>query len=193
MPHEHFHVHGPHDHQLEHAAEHEGADSFAGRMAVTTAILATLGAIMSFAGGDTATKAQLYKNNAAITKTQANDQWSYYQAKGSKQNLAELGAVLSVKPEQAGKFQADIEKYKKQKDDIKAEADKLEEDSKKWNERSDEELHHHHRWALAGTAMQISIALAAIAVLTRRRWLVVGVYGVAAIGVALGAMAIAGV
>jgi hypothetical protein len=193
MPHEHFHVHGPHDHQMEHAAEHEGAESFAGRMAVTTAILATLGAIMSFAGGDTIAKAQLYKNNAAIAKTEANDQWAYYQAKGGKQNLAELGAVLSAKPEQAEKFQADVEKYKKQKDDIKAEADKLEEQSKKWNERSDEEMHHHHRWALGGTAMQISIALAAIAVLTRRKWLVFGVFGVAAVGLAFMGLALAGI
>jgi hypothetical protein len=193
MPHEHFHVHGPHDHQAEHAAEHEGADSFAGRLAVMTAILATLGAIMSFAGGDTQAKAQLYKNNAAITKTEANDQWAYYQAKGNKQNLAELGAVLSTKPEQAEKFQADVEKYKKQKDDIKAQADKLEEQSKKWDERSDEEMHHHHRWALGGTAMQIAIALAAIAVLTRRLWLVYGVFIVSVIGLVLAGMAIAGV
>ena len=42
----HFHVHGPHDHELEHAAQaahgeaaHGKFDRFAGRIAVTTAIL----------------------------------------------------------------------------------------------------------------------------------------------------------
>lgn len=33
-----FHVHGPHDHELEHAAQHGAKDSFAGTIAVMTAI-----------------------------------------------------------------------------------------------------------------------------------------------------------
>ena len=37
-----FHVHGPHDHELEHAAQHGEKDSFAGMIAVATAILAML-------------------------------------------------------------------------------------------------------------------------------------------------------
>jgi len=193
MPHEEFHVHGPHDHHVEHAAQHDGSDSFAGRLAVTTAILATLGAVMSFAGGDTQAKAQLFKNNAAITKTEANDQWAYYQAKGSKQNLAELGASLATQSDKIEFYKGEAERYKKEKADIKTAADKLEEQSKQWNERSDEEMHVHHRWALAATAMQIAIALSAIAVLTRRTWLVYGVGLVAALGSVLGAMAIAGV
>lgn len=34
-----FHVHGPHDHEVEHAAQHGHKDSFAGTIAVMTAIL----------------------------------------------------------------------------------------------------------------------------------------------------------
>ena len=37
-----FHVHGPHDHEIEHAAQHADKDSFAGMIAVATAILAML-------------------------------------------------------------------------------------------------------------------------------------------------------
>lgn len=51
-------------------------------------------------------------------------------------------------------------------------------------------MHLHHRWAQATTALQVSIALAAIALLTRRRWLEVGLYGVAAIGAGLGVAAV---
>jgi lipopolysaccharide export LptBFGC system permease protein LptF len=192
MPHEEFHVHGPHDHHVEHEAEHGGADSFAGRIAVATAILATVGAIMSFAGGDTQAKAQLYKNNAAIKKTEANDQWAYYQAKGNKQNLAELGSTLVNQPDKIEFYKGEAERYKKEKADIKAIADKLEAESKNWDERSDEEMHVHHRWALAATAMQIAIALSAIAVLTRRSWLVYGVVIVASIGAVFGGLAVAG-
>jgi hypothetical protein len=192
MPHEEFHVHGPHDHQLEHAAEHGSTDGFSGRIAVTTAILATLGAMMSFAGGDTQAKAQLYKNNAAIKKTEANDQWGYFQAKGNKQNLAELGATLVSQPEKIEFYKGEVERYKKEKAEIKEAGDKLEAESKAWDERSEVQMHVHHRWALAATAMQIAIALSAIALLTRRDWLVYGVYAVAAIGAVFAGLAIAG-
>ncbi|HEX4585366.1 MAG TPA: DUF4337 domain-containing protein [Burkholderiaceae bacterium] len=193
MPHEEFHVHGAHDHHVEHAAEHGGPDSFAGRIAVATAILATLGALMSFAGGDTQAKAQIYKNDAAIKKTEANDQWAYYQAKGNKQNLAEVAATLVTQPDKVAFYQGEVERYKKEKAEIKQAADKLEAESKQWDQRSEEQMHVHHRWALGATAMQIAIALSAIAVLTRRTWLVYGVYVVAVIGTAFGALAVAGV
>ena len=58
-----------------------------------------------------------------------------------------------------------------------------------WDKRSDELIHQHHRWAQATTALQISIALAAIALLTRSRQLQYGVYGLAAVGVVVGALA----
>lgn len=193
MPHEEFHVHGEHDHQLEHAAEHGGADSFAGRIAVGTAILATLGALMSFAGGDTQAKAQIFKNNAAIKKTEANDQWNYFEAKGNKQNLAEVAATLITQADKIKFYQDEVERYKKQKAEIKEVADKLEAESKEWDRRSEEQMHVHHRWALAATAMQIAIALSAIALLTRRGWLVYGVFAVAIIGGVFGAMAIVGI
>src|SRR5512141_1225042 len=89
-----FHVHGPHDHELEHAAHHGDKDGFSGQIAVMTAILATVGALFSYMGGATQANAGLYKNNAAIKKTEASNQWNYYKAKSSKQNLAELALAL---------------------------------------------------------------------------------------------------
>ncbi len=41
-----FHVHGPHDHEIEHAAQQGAKDSFAGRTAVITAVLASLGIVL---------------------------------------------------------------------------------------------------------------------------------------------------
>ena len=183
-----FHVHGPHDHALEHAAEHGGADSFSGRIAVMTAILATIGALFSYMGGATQANAGLYKNDAAIKKTSASNQWNYYQAKSGKQNLAELAMALMPEDRKAS-YAKEIERYKAEKNEIKVEADKLEAESTRWNESSEAEMHTHHRWAQATTALQVSIALAAIALLTKRNWLTWGMYGVAAIGVALGAAA----
>jgi hypothetical protein len=46
-----FHVHGPHDHEVEHAAR--SGDNFSGKIAVMTAILATVGALFGYEGGAT--------------------------------------------------------------------------------------------------------------------------------------------
>src|SRR5215470_5684371 len=124
---EEFHVHGPHDHEVEHQAQH--GDPFAGRIAVMTAIFATIGAMFGYMGGATQNEALLYKNEAAIRKTEASDQWNFYQAKSSKQNLAELGASLTT-GEQQLRYQADAERYKKEKEDIMVDAKKLEQASK---------------------------------------------------------------
>ena len=186
----HFHVHGPHDHEIEHAAQHGGADSFSGRIAVMTALLATVGALFSYMGGATQANAGLFKNNAAIKKTEASNQWNYYQAKSSKQNLAEL-AVALVPADRRADYEAEVTRYKKEKEEIKAVAEKLEAESKAWDEQSDQQLHQHHRWAQATTALQVAIALAAVALLTRRNWLLKGMYGVAGLGIALGIAAAA--
>ena len=72
---------------------------------------------------------------------------------------------------------------------IKSEAERLERESDEFNKRSDEQIHQHHRWAQATTALQISIALAAIALLTRSHRMQLAVYGLSAIGVVLGLLA----
>ena len=185
-----FHVHGPHDHEVEHAAHDGGRDRFAGNIAVMTAILATVGALCSYMGGATQANAGLFKNNAAIKKTEAANQWNYYQAKSGKQNLAEL-AIALVAEEKKAQYQQEVERYKKEKAEIKIDAERLEAQAKSWDEQSDAQMHLHHRWAQSTTALQISIALAAMALLTRRKWLEWGMYGVASLGVVLGALALA--
>ena len=183
-----FHVHGPHDHELEHAAQHE-PKGFAGKLAVITAILATVGAFFSYMGGATQANAGILKNDAAIKKTEASNQWNYYQSKSSKQNLAELAVELAPSEEQKTKYRDKVARYEKEKADIKLAAEKLEEESKHFDDESAEQLHMHHRWAQATTALQVSIALAAIALLTKRRWMEWATIVAGGIGVVLGAVA----
>jgi hypothetical protein len=186
-----FHVHGPHDHAVEHVA-HQGdsqghGDSFSNNIAVMTAVLATVGALFGYLGGATQNDAALFKNNAAIAKTTAANAWNYYQAKSNKQNLAELAAELpGVDP---AKYKAEVARYEGEKTGIKKEAEQHEHESDVWNEKSERALHTHHQWALATTAEQIAISLAAIALLTRRRWLLRATYAVAVVGFVLGAFA----
>ena len=188
-----FHVHGPHDHALEHgehgAGHGDGDSAFTNQIAMFTAILATVGALMGYMGGATQAEAARFKNDAAIKKTEASNQWNYYQAKSSKQNLSELAIELAPESKKAF-YTEEINRYKKEKADIKKDAEKLEAESKEWDKKSDDEMHQHHRWAQATTALQIAIALAAIALLTKRRWLEYGVYGVAGLGCVIGALAV---
>jgi lipopolysaccharide export LptBFGC system permease protein LptF len=184
-----FHVHGPHDHELEHAAEHGAKDKFSGTIAVATALLATVGALFSYMGGATQANAGLFKNNAAIKKTEASNQWNYYQAKSGKQNLAELAIELVASDERKAGFRAEVERYKTEKAEIKVAAEKLEAEAKNWDTQSDSQMHLHHRWAQATTVLQIAIAMAAIALLTKRKGIEWTMYGMAGIGLVLGGMA----
>ncbi|MEO5670168.1 MAG: DUF4337 domain-containing protein [Ramlibacter sp.] len=193
-----FHVHGPHDHELEHAAQHgshgDAHDGLAGggminQIAMFTAVVATVGAIFSYMGGATQANAGLFKNNAAIKKTEASNQWNYFQSKSTKQSLAEVSRDLTQSPTEKEKYQAKIDRYEKEKKEIEADARKLEAQSTDWDKQSDVQMHQHHRWAQSTTALQVSIALAAIALLTKKKWLEWGMFGVAAVGFSIGVLA----
>jgi hypothetical protein len=180
-----FLVNGAHEHEMEHASNSGGSSS----LAVATAILATVGAVFSYMGGYTQANAALFKNDAAIKKTEAANQWNFYQAKSTKQNMAELSAEIMTQPDKKQKYLDSVERYKTEKQEIKTKAEALEKESLDWDEQSEQQMHQHHRWAQATTSIQVSIALAAIALLTRRRWMEFLMYGIAAIGVGLGALA----
>jgi len=183
-----FHVHGPHDHEMEHVAQHGTTEGHANRLAVVTAILATVGALYGYMAGATQANAGLFKNNAAIKKTEASNQWNYYQAKSSKQNLAELAIELA--PESKKPFyQEEVKRYKGEKGEIQFAAKKLEDEATDWDKKSDAEMHTHHRWAQGMTALQVAIAMAAIALLTKRSLFEYLVYGFGAVGVVTGALA----
>ncbi|WP_295529332.1 DUF4337 domain-containing protein [uncultured Pseudacidovorax sp.] len=193
-----FHVHGPHDHELQHAAEHEAEHaaaaskqrSITNEVAVFTAVIATVGAIFAYMGGLTQANAGLYKNNAGMKRTEAANQWNYYQAKSTKQALAEFARDLSPDDRKPA-LQEKAARYDKEKAEIQLAAQKLDKEADDWDQRSDAALHEHHRWAQATTALQVSIALAAIALLTRKRWLEWGMFGVAGLGLVIGGLALA--
>jgi Na+/glutamate symporter len=188
-----FHVHGPHDHELEHAQQgghgEHGGSGMINQIAMFTAIIATVGAIFAYMGGATQANAGLYKNNAAIKKTEASNQWNYFQAKSTKQSLAEVSRDLTTRANEKDRYQAKIDRYEKEKNDIKAVADKLEAEATQWDKQSDVQMHQHHRWAQATTVLQVCIALAAIALLTKKKWLEYAMFGTGAVGVIVGVLA----
>jgi hypothetical protein len=174
-----FHVHGAHDHAVEHHAQ--GGDSLAGYVAIFTAILASVGAIVSYQGGDTQNQAMLFKNEAVLKKAQASDQWNFYQGKSNKGHLMELAHELAP-ANKKDYYLSQVERYDKEKKEIKVKAEELEAESEKANQESEHAMHPHHKLAQAMTLIQIAISLASITVLTRKKWL----FGVAAVAAAGG-------
>ncbi len=183
-----FHVHGPHDHAVEHEAHghggaHDDAKPSEARLvlwvAIFTAILATIGAIVSYQGGHTQNEALYFKNEAVLKKADASNQWAYYQAKGTKQNLAELAEGLATDPEKRARYGEEVKRYKAEKEEIRKKAEEFERLSVAADQKSQESLHPHEKLAQSMTFIQVAISLAAIFVLTRRRWML-GLAGVAA-------------
>ena len=184
---EEFEVRGAHEDRLDDAAERDPS-GMAGKLAVMTAVLATVGAMFSYMAGATQADAGLFKNDAAIKKTEAANQWALYQSKSGKQNMSELGLRLSV-PDEKPFFEKEVKRYDAEKAVVKTEAEKLDKVSEQFDAKSEAQMHQHHRWAQATTVLQIAIAMAAIALLTKRRWLEKAVFVVSGVGLIVGLLA----
>ena len=91
------------------------------------------------------------------------------------------------------KLQAEVQCYQAEKEQIRVNAERLDAEAAALDHKSSQQLHEHHRWAQSTTVLQISIAMAAIALLTGRRWLLNGVVGLGMIGATVGALAWAGI
>src|SRR5256885_15522194 len=62
----------------------------------------------------------------SIKKTEAANQWAFFQAKSTKQSLSEFARDLATTEDRRAAYQAKVERYEKEKDDIKRDADRLE-------------------------------------------------------------------
>ncbi len=182
MSEEGLHVHGAHDHALEHQAEH--GDNLSLQIAVFTAVLAAGGAVVGYLGGHTQNEALLFKNEAVLLKAHASDQWAFYQSKSTKAHLMEMAASLAP-VEKRAEYQKEADRYNAEKKEIKAKAEELDRKSAEADGESDHMLVPHVRLAQAMSAIQIAIALASVTALTRQRWLLVPAISSAAIAVGL--------
>lgn len=133
-------------------------------------------------------------NNIALamgrTSAKAVDTWSYYQAKSTKQNLAEatLDELVTMKSLATGRTAGDeatdqrianykqqVTRYEQEKTAIKDEAEGYERSYEALNLREDQ-------FDLSEAAYSVAIALLGVTALTRKRWLL----GLAAVFMAIG-------
>jgi len=131
-------------------------------VAISTAIVAVLAALAGLMAGH-------HSNEALIDQIKASDQWAYYQAKGIKAEIKQI-AVNGVVDTAA------VEKYKKEQEEIKEKADEHE-------KSSEAHLSHHILLARSVTLFQIAIAISAIAILTRKKFMWFTGLGFSAIGI----------
>ncbi|MDP9120897.1 MAG: DUF4337 domain-containing protein [Acidobacteriota bacterium] len=150
--------------------EHEGG-SFLKRIALTTAILAAFAAVASLRAGSTVNEALVLKTEATRLQAEASDQWTYYQAKGLKGEMqaAAQNAWLAAGKPAPPSFAAEQQRYRHEQQQIKHKAEEIEHERDAKSREADHLLHTHHGFADAVALFQISIALGAVAALTRNR------------------------
>jgi hypothetical protein len=156
VPLEHLHEH------IKETAEHSG-ESWISWVALSTAILAVLAAIAGLLSGR-------HVNEAIMSQIEASDQWGYYQAKSIKASV--LDAKVSLAATQNESDQSKRDRYEKEQEEIKSEAEHKEAAAKS-------NFHKHEVFAGGVTMFQIAIAIAAISALTRSRpfWIMSLVFG----------------
>jgi len=172
------------DEVQEHAAE----SRLNGYVALFVAVVATFMALCNVKDGNVVQSMQQ-------AQTKAVDQWAYYQAKGTKQHIAEnpaemLKVQLEMNPELKADLRAKVEaritaqegaakRYEEEKEQIRAEALAAAKDYDTLNIHDDQ-------FDLAEACLSVGIALAGVTILTKKRWLFKVAIGFAGIGVLFG-------
>ena len=148
---------------VHHSAEHSDA-AWISWVALSTAILAVLAAIAGLLSGK-------HANEAMMSQIEASDQWNYYQSKSIKASVLDAKISLTNAPNESDRAKA--ERYEKEQEEIKSEAEHKQTEAKT-------DFRRHEVFARGVAMFQIAIAIAAISALTKRRhfWLVSLLFGV---------------
>ena len=174
-------------HEAIHEEMEKEGSGFLKQIALTTAVLAAFAAVAALKAGSTVNEALVLKTESTRLQAQASDQWTYYQAKGVKAAVQEASknaweAVGKVPPPQ---FSDKAARYAEEQTEIKKKAEAKEKERDERSAEADHLLHQHHKFANTVALFQVSIALGALAALTRNRSLWLGSMIVGASGVGL--------
>jgi Flp pilus assembly protein TadB len=151
------------------AKDKEKRDSWTRYVSLMVVVLAVATAIGSLKSGG-------YGSKVMLRQSQASDTWALYQAKSIKQRIAELEAHGSD-PQLARKAAADSIRYAAEEKDVEAKAKSLEAER-------DAAGRHGPPLGFSIASLQISIALASVCLITKRKglWAAAGTLGTLGIG-----------
>lgn len=166
--------------------EREGG-SFLKQIALTTAILAAFAAVAALLAGSTVNEALVKKTEATTQQALASDQWAYYQAKGIKREIqaTAANAWLALGKVPPPQYAQEASRYRNEQKEIDQKARELEHRRDERSHEADHLLHAHHGYANAVALFQVSIALGAVAALSRSRWVWYGSMATGAAGIVL--------
>ena len=124
-------------------------------------------------------------NKAVLAQDQATDQWDFYQAKSLKKHMYTIAAASGGA--NADKFAAIAKKEGDDAEGVQTEAKKLEAERETLLGESRAHESRHHRLSLGATLLEIGIAIATIAIITRHRitWVLSAILGLAGAAVAV--------
>jgi hypothetical protein len=126
-------------------------------------------------------KSGSFGSRVLLNQARASDAWAFYQSKSLKRHLAEMEAhlVAGAAARTAGQAEpsADVARYRSEEAEIKAQAEGLE-------RVRDENAKHGPPLAFGIALLQISIALASVCLITKRRvlWAISALLGMAGFG-----------
>jgi hypothetical protein len=158
---------------INEAVEHASESRLNSIIAALVAIAATFMALCNVKDGNIV-------QGMAQAQANAVDQWSYYQAKGMKQNLAEatldqlqLQRTMLTDPKFApmldakiAVYEKQVKKYEKEKIDIKANAEGQQKEYDRLNLHDDQ-------FDMSDACLSVAIALFGVTALTKKRWLLI--------------------
>lgn len=168
--------------------EHAGDSRLNMMVAALVAIAATFMALCNVKDGNVVQAMQQAQANAV-------DQWAYYQAKGTKQHIAENAAeMLSVQrdlaehlsPEANQRIEAKIADYRAQAKKLGEEKEAIQAEAKAQQKAYDDMNIHDDQFDLAEACLTVCIALFGVTALTKQRWLLFVGLAFCGIGVAMG-------
>ena len=133
----------------------------------------------------------------AMAQAQANgvDAWAYYQAKGTKQNLAisareqielQRDSSPNAPPEVRALFERRIAEYAAQEKKYETEKEDIKRKAEGYQKQYDEFNRHDDQFDAAEALMSVAIAMFGVTALTRKRWLLAVGIVFAATGETLG-------
>lgn len=182
--------------ESEHA-QHAAHDPFDRNVAMTMTVIAALLAVVTLLSHRAHTETLRLTAVAAVYKSRATDQWSYYQAKNIRrhgyQTSAELASLLGKQGGGEALRKAAMERWQKQVAKYDEELPKMMKDAEELDKKSEaaelesERVHHRaDRFDVGELAVEMALILSSIAVLTKRRayWFGGIVFAVVGTGIA---------
>ncbi len=166
---------------IQEATEHAGESRLHAIIAVFVAVTATFMAICNVKDGNIV---------QAMSQAQANgvDAWSYFQAKSTKQALAE-NTLEILKEQKAPGSEAIIKKYEDQVKRYETEKEEIKKQAEGFQKQYDDINVFDDQFDMTEAFLTIAIALFGITALTKKKWLFYFAAGLSVLGIILGVTA----